>query len=98
MFTGLVEAVGELVERKATSGGIRLRVASRLAGEVSPGDSLAVNGVCPTVILAEKGGLYADVRPGTVRVTTLGTIAPGSSLDPPRPLPAASPAGRHLVP
>ena len=54
MFTGLVEAVGELVERKPTSGGFRLRVASPLADELSPGDSVAVNGVCLTVILAEE--------------------------------------------
>ena len=97
MFTGLVEAVGELVERKATSGGIRLRVASRLADEVSPGDSLAVNGVCLTVILAEKGELYADVGPETVRVTTLGTIAQGSSVNLERPLRADSRLGGHFV-
>ena len=55
MFTGLVEAVGELVERKPTSGGFRLRIATPLAPELAPGDSLAVNGVCLTVILAERG-------------------------------------------
>ena len=60
MFTGLVEAIGELIERKATSGGVRLRLASPLADELSPGDSLAVNGVCLTVILAENGEVHAD--------------------------------------
>ena len=54
MFTGLVEAVGELVERKPTGGGFRLRIATPLAPELAPGDSLAVNGVCLTVILAER--------------------------------------------
>ena len=97
MFTGLVEAVGELIERKATSGGVRLRVASPLAGELSPGDSLAVNGVCLTVILAEKGELHADVGPETVRVTTLGTIARGSVVNLERPLRADSRLGGHFV-
>ena len=49
-------------------------MASPLADELSPGDSVAVNGVCLTVILAEKGEIHADVGPETVRVTTLGTI------------------------
>jgi riboflavin synthase len=64
MFTGLVEAVGELVERKTTSGGFRLRIGSTLAPELAPGDSLAVNGVCLTVILAEENEIHADSRFG----------------------------------
>ena len=78
MFTGLVEAVGELVERKPTTGGFRLRIATALAPELKPGDSLAVNGVCLTVILAEDRELHADVGPETIRVTTLGSLARGS--------------------
>jgi len=97
MFTGLVEAIGELVERKPTSGGFRLRVASPLAGELSPGDSVAVNGVCLTVILAESGEFHADVGPETIRVTTLGTIARGSHLNLERPLRADSRLGGHFV-
>jgi riboflavin synthase len=97
MFTGLVEAIGELVERKPTSGGFRLRVASPLAEELSPGDSVAVNGVCLTVILTEAGEFHADVGPETIRVTTLGTIARGSHLNLERPLRADSRLGGHFV-
>jgi len=97
MFTGLVEAVGELIERKPTSGGFRLRVASPLAEELSPGDSVAVNGVCLTVILADKGELHADIGPETVRVTTLGTISRGSLVNLERPLRADSRLGGHFV-
>ena len=97
MFTGLVEAVGELVERKPTSGGFRLRVASPLAGELSPGDSLAVNGVCLTVVLAEAGEIHADIGPETVRVTTLGTLAHGSRLNLERPLRLDGRLGGHFV-
>src|SRR6266403_1695721 len=86
MFTGLVEGVGELIERKPTSGGFRLRIGTRLAGELAPGDSLAVNGVCLTVILAEKTEVHADIGPETVRVTTLGWLPPGSAVNLERPL------------
>jgi riboflavin synthase len=97
MFTGLIESVGELVERKSTSGGFRLRIGSTLAPELSPGDSLAVNGVCLTVILAEHDEIHADVGPETVRVTTLGWLARGSRVNLERPLRADSRLGGHFV-
>jgi riboflavin synthase len=97
MFTGLVEAVGELIERKPTSGGFRLRIGTALAPELKPGDSLAVNGVCLTVILAERDEIHADVGPETVRVTTLGSIARNSALNLERPLRADQRFGGHFV-
>ena len=97
MFTGLVEAVGELVERKPTSAGFRLRIGSPLAADLSPGESLAVNGVCLTVILAESGEIHADIGPETVRVTTLGTIKRGSAVNLERPLRADGRFGGHFV-
>lgn len=97
MFTGLVEATGELVERKPTSGGFRLRIAAPLASELAPGDSVAVNGVCLTVIAADPYDIHADVGPETVRVTTLGGLAPGSIVNLERPLRADSRFGGHFV-
>jgi len=97
MFTGLVEAVGELVERKPTSGGFRLRIATALAGELAPGDSVAVNGVCLTVILSEKGEMHAEVGPETIRVTTLGGLSPGAAVNLERPLRADGRLGGHFV-
>jgi riboflavin synthase len=97
MFTGLVEAIGELVERKPTAGGFRLRIETPLAPEMKPGDSLAVNGVCLTVIQAESLEIHADVGPETIRVTTLGTIEPGSPVNLERPLRADSRFGGHFV-
>src|SRR5437660_9796862 len=97
MFTGLVEGIGELLERKPTSGGFRLRIGSGLAPELKPGDSLAVNGVCLTVILAEQEEIHADVGPETVRVTTLGTMPRGSSVNLERPLRADQRFGGHFV-
>ncbi|SRR6266508_1700043 len=97
MFTGLVEAVGELVERTPTSGGFRLRIGSPLAAELSLGDSLAVNGVCLTVVALEGAEIHADVGPETVRVTTLGSLPGGSVLNLERPLRADSRLGGHFV-
>jgi riboflavin synthase len=97
MFTGLVEAVGEVVERKPTSGGFRLRVATAIAPQLAPGDSLAVNGVCLTVILAEEQEVHADIGPETARVTTLGSLAQGARVNLERPLRADSRLGGHFV-
>ena len=97
MFTGLVEAVGELVERTPIAAGFRVRIATSLAGELSPGDSLAVNGVCLTVILSEHGEVHADVGPETVRVTTLGWLPHGASVNLERPLRADGRLGGHFV-
>jgi riboflavin synthase len=97
MFTGLVEAVGELIERKPTSGGFRLRIATSLAPELAPGDSLAVNGVCLTVILTEREEIHADVGPETARVTTLGWLSRGGRVNLERPLRADGRLGGHFV-
>jgi riboflavin synthase len=97
MFTGLVEGVGEVVERKPTPGGFRLRIATVLAPELAPGDSIAVNGVCLTVILAERDEIHADIGPETIRVTTLGSMERGVAVNLERPLRADSRFGGHFV-
>jgi riboflavin synthase len=97
MFTGLVEAVGELIERQPTSGGFRLRIGTALAGELNAGDSLAVNGVCLTVVVADGREVHADLGPETVRVTTLGSLGQGAALNLERPLRADGRLGGHFV-
>jgi riboflavin synthase len=97
MFTGLVEAVGTVVECKTTSAGTRVRIASALAADLAPGDSVAVNGVCLTVILAASNELHFDVGPETVRVSSLGTIGPLSIVNLERPLRADGRLGGHFV-
>ena len=97
MFTGLVEAVGEIAEVKPTPGGFRLRVNTSLSPELSNGDSLAVDGVCLTVVSADASGVHADVSPETARVTTIGTLKRGSSVNLERPLRADGRFGGHFV-
>ena len=97
MFTGLVEAVGEVAEIKATASGLRLRLATDLAGELAPGDSLAVNGVCLTVVSTDAAGVHMDVSPETLRVTTLGTLKRGTAVNLERPMRADARVGGHFV-
>ena len=75
MFTGIVEAVGSLAEVKGMGGGFRVRIHTLLASAMKPGDSLAVNGVCLTVVLLDGDHVFADVAPETARVTTSATWA-----------------------
>jgi riboflavin synthase len=97
MFTGLIEATGRLVERSATSGGFRVRIESPLAAALSAGDSVAVNGVCLTSTLADPGSIHADVGPETLRVTTLGSLGLGATVNLERPVRADSRMGGHFV-
>lgn len=97
MFTGLIENVGEVAEVKPTPAGFRLRVLTPLAAELVPGDSVAVNGVCLTVVSADADGVHADVAPETARVTGLGSIRRGAAVNLERPLRADGRLGGHFV-
>jgi riboflavin synthase len=97
MFTGLVEAIGEITEVKPTPGGFRLRLSTSLAPDLANGDSIAVNGVCLTVVAVDPQGVHLDVSPETARVTTLGAVRRGSVVNLERPLRADARLGGHFV-
>lgn len=97
MFTGIVEALGTLVEVKPMTDGFRLRVETALASEIQLGESLAINGVCLTVILRDGDELHADVGPETIRVTNLGTLQRGQRVNLERPMRFDGRLGGHLV-
>ena len=97
MFTGIVEAVGTLDEVKGTGGGYRVRIHTPLSAELKVGDSLAVNGVCLTVILIDGEDVLADVGPETSRVTTLGSLQRGQEVNLERPLKAEGRFDGHFV-
>ena len=65
MFNGLIETLGQVAELKAIPAGFRIRVATPLAGELVLGESIAVNGVCLTVIHADKEAFHAEISPET---------------------------------
>jgi len=97
MFTGLIEATGRLVDRQTTSAGVRVRIESPLASELRPGDSVAVNGVCLTVVTADRGEVYADIGPETARVTTLGSLRKEQRVNLERSMRADGRVGGHFV-
>ena len=97
MFTGLIERTGRIAELKTTPAGIRARVDTSMATELTPGDSVAVNGVCLTVVTSDPQGFHADIGPETARVTTLGTLARGAVVNLERPLRPDSRLGGHFV-
>jgi riboflavin synthase len=86
MFTGIVEAVGSLAEVKGTGGGHRVRIETALSQQMKIGDSLAVNGVCLTVILIDGEHVLADIGPETARVTTFNALQRGQLVNLERPL------------
>lgn len=97
MFTGLIEAIGQVAEVKPTPGGFRLRLTTAMAPELAPGDSLAVNGVCLTVVSADRDGVHADISPETARVSSLGAVTRGATVNLERPLRADARVGGHFV-
>ena len=97
MFTGLIEAVGTIERVEGAPAGRRLSVATELARERAPGDSLAINGVCLTVVSTSGARASADVSPETIRVTTLGGLEPGALVNLERPLRADARVGGHFV-
>jgi riboflavin synthase len=97
MFTGIIETVGEVAEVKPTPAGLRLRLITNLSPELTPGDSLAVNGVCLTVVSADASGVTMDVSPETLRVTSHGSLKRGSLVNLERPMRADARVGGHFV-
>jgi len=97
MFTGIIEAVGEVGDVKPTSAGLRLRLVTDLGGELTPGDSLAVNGVCLTVVAADATGVHMDISPETIRVSALGTLKRGDAVNLERPMRADARVDGHFV-
>lgn len=97
MFTGIVEATGAVADVRTTEGGRRLRIETALAPLLAPGASLAVNGVCLTVVVTDGTDVVADVGPETARVTTLGGLRPGQRVNLERPLRADGRLDGHFV-
>ena len=98
MFTGIVEELGTVrtVERRGDIA--RLEVSARVTREGSDlGASVAVNGVCLTVVATAPDALAFEVGPETLVRTTLGRLAPGDAVNLERPLRFGAALGGHLV-
>jgi riboflavin synthase len=98
MFTGIVEEIGT-VRALARKGDVtRLDLAARLTLEGSDlGASVAVNGVCLTVVERASDGLAFEMGPETLARTCLGALRPGGVVNLERPLRFGGALGGHLV-
>lgn len=98
MFTGIVEEVGTVREVARKGDVTRLRVAAAIACEGSElGASVAVNGVCLTVVARAPGELVFEMGPETLARTALGALAQGRRVNLERPLRFGGALGGHLV-
>ena len=98
MFTGLVETAGLVLRREDFEEGIRFRLAAPdLAGKLSEGDSLSIDGVCHTVFDIEGEELSFESVRTTLSRTTLGEFVPGREANLERAIRAGEPMGGHLV-
>jgi riboflavin synthase len=99
MFTGIIQAVGEVAAMQPSGGDLRLRIHSGKLdlGDVALGDSICTNGTCLTVIELPGDGYWADVSVETLNFTTLGDLKPGSRVNLEKALTPASRLGGHIV-
>jgi riboflavin synthase len=97
VFTGLVQEMGTVRAIEREPAGARLEVETTLAGELSEGDSVAVNGVCLTAVEVKDGGFRADVMNETLRRSSLGPLEPGANVNLELPLRPEDRLGGHFV-
>lgn len=99
MFTGIVETLGRVGRLETAGDGRRLRVAvpDDPGWRLGRGESVAVSGVCLTVVDAPAGELAFDLAEETLRVTTLGGLGVGDPVNLERPLRFDGRLGGHLV-
>lgn len=98
MFTGIVEEIGRVYAIEKRPERVRLTTDGAVVHERAQlGDSIAVNGVCLTVVAIDGARLAFDAVPETLRKTNLGALEVGSPVDLERPVSGARPMGGHYV-
>jgi riboflavin synthase len=98
MFTGIVEELGSVRRVETREGATRLELACAQALEgVQIGDSIAVNGVCLTVIELLDGAFACEAVPETLRKTNLGRLREGDRVNLERAVREGRPFGGHYV-
>lgn len=99
MFTGLIEGVGRVLALEPRGGDLRLRidVGTLPFAEVALGESIAVSGVCLTVIEFDATSFAADASTETLALTTLGALAVGHAVNLERAMRPTDRLGGHLV-
>lgn len=96
MFTGLVEAQGELLSKSEQPGVTRLRFSHEFS-ELKLGESIAISGACLTVVLFTDENFEVELSSETLALTTLGQLSIGDAVNFERALLATDRLGGHLV-
>jgi riboflavin synthase len=97
MFTGLIEATGRIERLDGDDARRSVVISAPFAAELRAGDSVAVNGVCLTVVRADARTFGADVSRETLRATSFGRMTAGRLVNLERPLRADARLGGHFV-
>ncbi|MGA1983175.1 MAG: riboflavin synthase [Acidobacteriaceae bacterium] len=98
MFTGIIEATGEVISFVPGAGAARLTIAAPgVAAQLRKGDSVGVSGVCLTALEMGPGWFAADLAAETIARTTLSRLAAGSQVNLELPTPSGAPLGGHVV-
>jgi riboflavin synthase len=99
MFTGIIEAVGQVVASQSKQGDIRLRINTGKLdlSDVKLGDSIATNGVCLTVVELPGDGFWADVSKESITHTNITDWKMGKSVNLEQALTLATRLGGHMV-
>lgn len=99
MFTGIIQAIGEIQSLQTRSGDVRLSVLTHGLdlSDVQLGDSIAVNGVCLTAVELPGNGFVADVSNETLSLTSLGALKATSRVNLEKALTLQTRLGGHLV-
>jgi riboflavin synthase len=97
VFTGLIEDLGSVSAFELGEHGARVRISTRLAAELSEGDSIAVNGVCLTARDPSAHEFAAEVMAETLERSSLRALKPGATVNLELPLRVSDRLGGHLV-
>jgi len=99
VFTGIIQTIGRVASLERRGGDVRIgiQVGGLSMDDVSPGDSIAVNGVCLTAVDLTDKGFSADVSGETLKLTTLGKLKKDDPVNLEKALTLSTRLGGHLV-
>ena len=98
MFTGIVEEIGIVKSLEFKANGAKIVIGcQKVIEDVKIGDSIAIDGVCQTVIAFNSSEFSAEISDETLKVTTLGNLKSGNTVNLERALTLSSRLGGHIV-
>ena len=98
MFTGLIQAVGQVAAIERQESSARLEISSKeIAAQIAQGDSVCINGTCLTVVSFDESKFAVDVMVQTLNLTSTGSLEVGSAVNLELATRTADRLGGHIV-